>query len=628
MDEKYKESSELKEYVFITPVWGDGHTKLFLDVCLPSLLARDNIPALSKRSKVKYFIYIKSPADSSITKAPILKKLQEFVEVSLIVFDDHFSNNHSAMSWCHKAGFNYAVEHGSYAVFIPPDCVWSNQAMLSMHKIVENGYKIIHMSGIRISSELFCPELTKYKGNINLTPRELVKIALQYLHPITCSHFFDEKGGGLMPANLFWTVDETGLIARCFHLHPLLVYGTPKQCDFKSTIDDDLALAFDSAENEEYIVADSDELVAFEMSSHTHKVLAAYRKGNTDDIAMWAETCTNKKHQSFIKTVIKIHAENALHPGWSKTEAITTKVVDEILGRLASRRKDALRKWAIAFRCSQYIKKIKMFYISIIGTGTEYFSRLTRSSKGLYPWHWNFAFQIGVCNPFVNEVRRISGSILYFDDSYHPLIHEINHYCFERKDLQISLGDQQVLINNVEAYSRLYKNHYDRVIVRDFNLPLSDDFLGLVRAILKPNGRLIYYTTDNKNIFNFLSKTQNKIKIISEDSYGGFGTKISINFYHWYYSKIKPAMPRATVTGSVKLLLLPVIFILYPMLSICTQLLNAFMGKKYWAVKRFDFCYMASAKEPLSNALSRTRRSDKTSVAKRSKAKTALSIKS
>jgi len=590
-----KEGSVLKKFVIITPVWGAGHIKLFLDIGLPSLLAPDNIPKLSALSQVKYFIYTKAQDAHLLRDASIFQQLETLVDVSLIIFEDNHPNNHSAMSWCHKLGFQYTVEHSSYAVFIPPDCIWSNQALLSMFKIVEKGYKIIHMSGIRIISDFFYKALMQSNRSISLAPRELVRFALQYLHPITLSHFFDEKEGGLMPANLFWSVDETGIIARCFHLHPLLVYGTEKKCDFKSTIDDDLALAFNSKNNEEYIVADSDELIAFEMSPLTHKVLAAYRKGNINDIAMWAAVGTNTKHRFFIKKAIKIHSENTDTFSWTVVEQKSDLVVKNILITLGENIRLNIRHVLQRMTHNKLFNKVVLLYLSGLRAGINLFHRSMRSNQGhLYPWHWNYPFQADVCNPFLNELKQMSGNVLYFDDKYLPLIHAVN-YCIQgRDDLEIDLSDFSVLMSNTKLYSRVYENHYDLIVIRDFDLShLSVEFLDLLKTVLKSNGRLIYYVIQPVNLTELTAKFPKEMKFVLEQNYGGLGTKKVVACYHWYYKTLVSRfafLRRFSILNTCKLIVSPILILFFPLVSITTFIVNVITkNNKIWAVKRLNF---------------------------------------
>ena len=142
--------------------------------------------------------------------------------------------------------------------------------MVRLEALARSGKSVVHMSGIRLDRDGVVPELadrySEERAVLSLAPRDLVGIGLRHLHPIARSHFFNEYDGGLMPANLAWSVGDEGVLLRCFHLHPLMVKPQGPLAEFKSTIDDDLALRACPDSSRDYVVTDSDELLAFEMS--------------------------------------------------------------------------------------------------------------------------------------------------------------------------------------------------------------------------------------------------------------------------------------------------------------------------------------------------------------------------
>ncbi len=328
----------LEKFTIITPVWGLNHIELFAKICIPSLLAKNNLPKLSSLSKVNYLIYTLVDDVMVIETSEAFKLLKEIINVELITFFRDTEIYHHAMTWCHQQGFKRAVEDSSYAVFVPPDCIWSNGFLLSLYNIVSKGYKIIQMSGLRVTKEKFCAALQQqYGANLDLESGDIVKIALQFLHPITESHFFDEKPGRLLPANLLWSVGDNCILARNFHLHPILIDAIGLNINFDSTIDDDLALVFNSHSDQEYIVTDSDELVTFEISPMHYAMDKACDKGNIFGVAEWAEYNTNIRHRIFIKTPILIHngpiKDVSLSSIIEKSNKVVTQVLDILEGR-------------------------------------------------------------------------------------------------------------------------------------------------------------------------------------------------------------------------------------------------------------------------------------------------------
>ncbi len=582
----------MKKFTLITPVWGEGHTKLFLEVGLPSLLARGNIPRLAEVSRVNYLIYTKKSDFTAIKNASIFKDLERIIDVSIHVFEDIYPNPHSAMSECHKQGFSYAVKNNGYAVFIPPDCIWSHSSLAAMYNIVNRGYKIIHMSGLRLVRESFCAELKPSPSTLCLSSRELVTIALRHLHPITLSHFFNEYTGGLMPANLFWGVEQNNILARCFHLHPLMVYGTKRKCDFKSTIDDDLGLVFDAAEHDEYVVTDSDELIAFEISSLSHQVLAAYRKGNIDDIVSWAKVCTNIKHRDLIKNPIYIHSDDIVDDIWERVEEESSAVVSTVLDQLNSEAIESVGDIG-KFAHSKNITRILSSYANNVNKLADKLNSLMHSTSGLYQWHWNYPFQRDVCDPFMLLIKNSSGKIMYFDDPYYPVIHQINFLLKDKIDTQIDLRDWRVVKNYSGKLARIYNGYYDLIIIRDLSLSVDiSGFFSILSNLLKPNGKIIIYTKMEIDLESLKINIPENIVFMAEEKMGGVATKALLTAYHAFCDNRKkiPFLKRTTYINTIKLSLVWFLVVIFPVCSICTSIINFMMPKNiFWAIKRLDF---------------------------------------
>ena len=212
-------------FVFSTPVWGAGHIGLFLNVALPSLLAPGNLPGLTGNPENRYLIYTQSEYEKDIQAAHSYQRLASILAVEIIPISKEIEVPHRTMSDCHGDSLRRAEEVGAAAVFIPPDCVWSDGSMVRLEALARSGKSVVHMSGIRLDRDGVVPEFagrySEGRAVLSLEPRDLVGIGLRHLHPIARSHFFNEHNGGLMPANLAWSVGDEGLLLRCFHLHPL-----------------------------------------------------------------------------------------------------------------------------------------------------------------------------------------------------------------------------------------------------------------------------------------------------------------------------------------------------------------------------------------------------------------------
>jgi hypothetical protein len=289
-------------FVFSTPVWGSGHIWLFLSVGLPSLLAPANLHGLTDNTENRYLIYTQSEYEKDIRAAHSYQRLASLLAVEIIPILNDIEVPHRTMSDCHIDSLRRAEEVGAAVVFIPPDCVWSDGSMVRLEALARNGKSVVHISGIRLDRDGVVPEFARRysedRAVLSLEPRELVGIGLRHLHPIARSHFFNEYEGGLMPANLVWSDGDEGLLLRCFHLHPLMVKSQVPLAEFKSTIDDDLALRACPDSGRDYVVTDSDELLTFEMSAPRRVVGTVCPKSSIEGICglegIWNEWPTSR----------------------------------------------------------------------------------------------------------------------------------------------------------------------------------------------------------------------------------------------------------------------------------------------------------------------------------------------
>ena len=130
------------------------------------------------------------------------------------------------------------------------------------------------------------------------------------------------------------------------------------------------------------------------------------------------------------------------------------------------------------------------------------------------------------------------------------------------------------------------------VIIRDFDLPsLSQELLNVIKAVLKPKGRLLYYVTSDVDVTE-LQQQLPEFRLLAENNYGGAGTKFFLNQYHAYHQRnaSRAFMQHRTIINTVKLLLSPVLLGLYPIISATTLVWNFLLKKnKSWAVKKLEF---------------------------------------
>jgi len=134
---------------------------------------------------------------------------------------------------------------------------------------------------------------------------------MQHLHPITEAAFWGQPYFGKVPASIYWKIGDQGMLARNFHMHPLLVdpatvpdsYFGRKQM---ATIDDDLLLSMGCGVDDIHIVTDSDSVLLFELSDETKLTGLTNRKkfATREDVVRWARKWTNPLHRKLVQHTV------------------------------------------------------------------------------------------------------------------------------------------------------------------------------------------------------------------------------------------------------------------------------------------------------------------------------------
>jgi len=178
--------------------------------------------------------------------------------------------------------------------------------------------------------------LSRFKKEqpISVQPRELMGIALENLHPLADSSWWKEGFTDLLPANLYWRVANEGVLGRCFHLHPIFVYPQRKNAVFFGTVDDDFCEAACPNSDNDYVVTDSDEFLAVELSDLSHFFRTSFRKGSVEDAANWAEQFASNRHRKLFDRVSRMHTGFRDHQAWKQAEKEAEVVASEIKERL------------------------------------------------------------------------------------------------------------------------------------------------------------------------------------------------------------------------------------------------------------------------------------------------------
>jgi hypothetical protein len=286
-------------------VWGKEYTDFFLNFSLPTQLTSNNLFITKKSSHDFEYLIITTVKDQiKIQTSKIYQQLVDIVPVKFISLKlDSEQNCYVNMTEGHKKAISYAYQTDAGLVFLGPDSIMSDGSIRSLLDYVNKGYKVIATATIRLSKESFVDKLKKMmtleNKDILFHPRNLIKLALSCLHPISHSLFWNNKKLNSWPSQLFWNLNDEGILIKGFHLSPLFVFPQKKiNVDaIKNTIDYDFFFVVVSDMNQWKIIEDSDEITLFEISKND--VSFTLKNKSKFETSFWIYNHTKTFHRYF-----------------------------------------------------------------------------------------------------------------------------------------------------------------------------------------------------------------------------------------------------------------------------------------------------------------------------------------
>jgi SAM-dependent methyltransferase len=304
-------------------VWGREYTQLYLDLVIPAQLAEGNLPAFRNESQSKYIIYTTAKDAETIRAATSFKSLSSIICTVIEIIDEEIKVPHDTMSNCFRRGIIAAEQVGAAMIFLTPDLVFADGSFATLKRLTEQGFDAVFVPGLRtLKHGVFLALKSKQNGGpaIAVPPRDLMRIALDNLHPIAHLSWWEEGETDMVCANLYWRAGTEGIVARCFHLHPLLIRPQRKNSRFFGTVDDDYFCAACPDESRDYVVTDSDELLAIELSDTSRVFTTGIPKRSVAGAALWAERSANRRHRKLFDATLRMHTGIRDAAAWERAE--------------------------------------------------------------------------------------------------------------------------------------------------------------------------------------------------------------------------------------------------------------------------------------------------------------------
>ncbi|HEX4609979.1 MAG TPA: hypothetical protein VH092_17430 [Urbifossiella sp.] len=324
-----------RRFVFITPVWGDAYTDRFVKLSLPSQLSGGNLGAVPSDAAA-YLIYTRRKHARAIARSAAYRRLKDLVPTSIRLLDDLpepgvGGDHHALMTAAYTRGIASAGGDDA-CVFLTPDLLASDGSFHNLVRLARAGKRVVLVLGIRMTAvgATTCVARHAVGGSAvaAIPPRALVRACLDNLHPISTGHVV-ARGRVLAPQHFYWRVGDHGLLARGFHIHPLMVWPRNPTAAIRNTLDDEYIADACPDRSEWHTVTDSDEICVTEFSEARHKLdMLAAQPFSDEKVLRFMANDTTPSHRLHVLKRICFHTGGLDAPAWDETAARSDRLVD------------------------------------------------------------------------------------------------------------------------------------------------------------------------------------------------------------------------------------------------------------------------------------------------------------
>lgn len=320
----------MRPFQFSVIAWGDAYVDLLLNVSLPTQLSAGNLPAVPVVPGSLFRIYTTDAHLERIRSSPAFQRVSALMPTRLTRIETEGPPHpYHVLTQCHRHSLHEAAETGAYAVFVSPDGVYADGGFARLVELAQAGKQVVMAASIRMSLESFVPDFQRRfaadaLASITIRPRQLVRMTLDHLHRISRELVWPPVSK--WPSHLYWQVGDEGILARCFHVHPMMVAPPSGSVRFDSTIDGDYVWKAFPNLKQIHVVRDSDELCVGEITRNDYDIKSGTLPMSSEQIAIWTSIRTNPLHIAMFRQPFRYHA---CHPSaaWLRVERESAQAV-------------------------------------------------------------------------------------------------------------------------------------------------------------------------------------------------------------------------------------------------------------------------------------------------------------
>lgn len=285
-------------------VWGDSHTRMFLDYHLPSLFHPSNLPAMREVAPVRGMIYTDAKTLEKIT--PALKAaasaagMEDRIEATIISVPRDGEYGGHVMSRMQAEAAKLVTARGEALCWTFPDAVTSANSYSHVAKLVRWGARACLWQGPTMRVEAAEPFKATGSAWAEVPRDDLLRATLNGLHPITASRVWPCRIGW---PSIIHKVGPDWMTTRTFHSNPIYIFPR-KFREWGNSLDGSYIETTDVADAEIIRMVEPDGFFWVEVAEDSKRERQGQEQTWTEaSLANWAETtvtATNRREFQYV----------------------------------------------------------------------------------------------------------------------------------------------------------------------------------------------------------------------------------------------------------------------------------------------------------------------------------------
>ena len=309
-------------------VWGYHYVRQFLEFGLPTLLAPGNVPAVAAELPTEFVILTSSDDESFIVEHPTFRQLGTICKTSIHPIDHLISDGNYSTTI--TLAYTEAVRDVGEAMidvcffFLVADYVVADGSLANVLKRMQHGTSAVVVGNFQVARESALPwlqeRLAENELSLSMQPREMMKWAMNNLHPLTLANVVNLPFNHNTDSNrLFWRIDSNTLLGRFYLMHMLCVRPEVTNFVIGSSCDYSFIPEMCPSGNVDAIT-DSDEYLVIEMQARTHE--SKFLRPGPIEVKLLAK--------SLSEWTTSVHRANASHSLFFHADELPAETNDRI----------------------------------------------------------------------------------------------------------------------------------------------------------------------------------------------------------------------------------------------------------------------------------------------------------